>query len=161
MKNIIRSILLISFGAILYNCKSKGVITERITSDTTIIREIPKIVQVPGDTIYSNPINIDSIITMIQSGIPTNVIEKYTIQEDPETKNRVGILIDELGNLTALCEIQDQEIEYLQKEIERYKSEMITITKPPTFLERIKGAWDLLVVTLFLVLVFMVLLKKI
>lgn len=155
------SILLLCI-LLLFSCKTPQVTTERILSDTTIIREIPKVIEVPGDTLISNPINLDSLLAMLNAGISPKVIERLTIREDPETGNRIGILIDELGNLTALCEIQEQQIQYLQTEIERIRSESTTttITQPLTFWQRIKAAWDLLTITIFIAIIAIILIRR-
>ena len=143
-------------------CKAPQVITEHTIQDTTIIRETTKIVTVPADTVYSNSIHLDSIRSLLSAGVPAKVIERMTIREDPETGNRVGILIDELGNLTALCEIQERQIELLEREITRLQSEIrkTTITKPPGFFQRIKDAFDLILYTAAITTLILILLRR-
>ncbi|WP_373399689.1 hypothetical protein V8V91_08530 [Algoriphagus halophilus] len=159
---IASSFLLAMTVILLFSCKTPQVVTDTIRSDTTIIKEIPRLIEIPGDTLISQSINIDSLAALLRAGVPPSVIEKTTIREDPVTKNRVGILIDELGNLTALCEIQDQQIQLLEKEITRLSSiqTTTTITKPPGFFQRIKDAWDLLIITFFIILFVLHLIKK-
>src|SRR5690606_8461962 len=95
---------------------------------------VPVLIEVPGASIQSPSINIDSLVHLIKSGVKPDIINNTLYKEDPETKLRVGILIDELGNLSALCEQQDRMIEMMQKEIERwkeaYEKETIVINKP-------------------------------
>ena len=156
-----RPFLLISL-LLLISCRSTAPVTEIIYKDSVHVREIPRIITVPGDTIISHRINIDSLAAMLRAGVPPAVIERMTIREDPETRNRVGILIDELGNLTALCEIQDQQIEYLEKEINRITSTntTTTITENPGFFQRIKDSLDLLVYTTLIVLAALFVIKR-
>lgn len=135
-KAIIIIIALIS----LISCKPQQILTERIVQDTTIIREVPKIIEVPGASIQSPSINIDSLVNLLKSDMPIQTINQTLIREDPETKLRVGLLIDELGNLTALCEQQDRFIEVQEKEIERLKKiiETNTIIKERSWWDRLK-----------------------
>jgi len=144
------------------SCKPAKVTTEIIYRDTTIIRETTKVVTVPGDTIRSNSVHIDSLRNLLQSGASPQVIERLTIREDPETGNRVGILIDELGNLTALCEIQERQIELLEREITRLQSEIknTTIIRRPGFLERIKDAFDLILYTAAITAIILILIRR-
>jgi hypothetical protein len=153
-------LLLAAAGAT--SCKPTQMTSERFYSDTTIIKEIPRIIEVPGDTLISYSINIDSLAALLRAGVPPHVIEKMTIREDPVTKNRVGILIDELGNLTALCEIQNQQIQYLEKEITRLTSdrESMVVTDKIGFFARIGDAINMIVIILLLVLVIGFFLKK-
>ncbi len=154
--------LLLLAAAGMTPCKTPQFTSEIIRSDTTIIKEIPRIIEVPGDTLISYAINIDSLAALLRAGVPPHVIERLTIREDPVTKNRVGILIDELGNLTALCEIQNQQIDYLEKEITRLTSESskIVITEKPGFFARIGDAVNLIMILLLVVLVLGFFLKK-
>lgn len=144
------------------SCKPAKVTTETIYRDTTIIREKTRLITLPGDTVYSNSIHLDSIRSLLSAGVPAKVIERMTIREDPETGNRVGILIDELGNLTALCEIQERQIELLEREITRLQSEIqkTTITKPPGFFQRIKDALDLILYTAATTALILILLRR-
>jgi hypothetical protein len=158
MKRLILYITLL----FLVSCKAKQATTERFYSDTTIIKEIPKIVEIPGDTLISYSINIDSLAALLRAGVPPSVIERMTIREDPVTKNRVGILIDELGNLTAVCEIQEQLITLLEKEITNLKStyEKTTIMVKPNFFQRIKASIDLIVYTTLILLAGLLIMKR-
>jgi len=156
-------LLITVYCLLIFSCKSPQITTERYRSDTTIIKEIPRLIEIPGDTLISYSINIDSLAALIRAGVPPSVIEKTTIREDPVTKNRVGLLIDKLGNLTAICEIQEQQIQLLEKEITRLKSEQIktTITEKPGFFQRIKNAWDLLIIFFFVMVLVLHFMKKI
>jgi hypothetical protein len=124
----------------LISCKPQKITVDRIVKDTTIIREVPKIIEVPGAVIQSPSINIDSLVQLIKSDMPVQKINQTLIREDPETKLRVGLLIDELGNLTALCEQQDRLIEIQIQEITRLKKiiETHTITVKPTWWDQLK-----------------------
>lgn len=162
--NTIRFILILAF--LLYACtacKTRQVATETFHTDSLIIREIPEYIYLPADTVYSESIHIDSLVALLQAGVPTQVIERLTIREDPETGHRVGILIDELGNLTALCEIQEQQIQYLRQELERIRTERTTttITERPGFLQRVKDSLDLILYAALAVLLISFLIRLI
>lgn len=151
------------FALILIGCKAtQPSSVERFYSDTTIIKEIPRLVKVPGDTLISQSINIDSLAALLRAGVPPSVIEKLTIREDPVTRNRVGILIDELGNLTALCEIQNQQLTLMDREITRLTQDIqkTTVIEKPGFFQRIKSSLDLLVYTALLILAALFVIKK-
>lgn len=143
-------------------CKTPQTITETVYRDSTIVIETPKIITIPADTVYSNSIHIDSIRSMLQSGISPRIIERYTIREDPETKTMVGILIDEMGNLTAICELQERQIEVMEREITRLRSELIkkTIVKRPGFFERMKNALDLIIYTAVFTIILLLVLRR-
>jgi len=162
-----KKLLLLYFGllflaACLTTCKPTQTIPETFRSDSTIIREVPVIVEIPGQTIYSDPINIDSLISLLKAGVPPSVIERITIRQDPETGNRVGILIDKLGNLTAICEVQEEHIELLQREIERITTESTTntIIQKPNFFQRIKASLDLIIYTSLIILALIFIAKR-
>lgn len=151
------------FGFIIYltfGCKAPQSTTERFYSDTTIIQEKIKLVAVPGVSIKSNPINLDSLVAMIKAGIPPSVIKQITIRETDG--NKVGILMDQFGNLTALCETKEQMIELMQKEITRLIQEKETtiIVKKRNFFQRVKDSLDLLVYTTLIILVVLFILKR-
>jgi hypothetical protein len=129
------SLVLVLVSCLLaLSCKPNQSITHtRIERDTTIIREIPRIIHVPGATVQTQSINIDSLVSLIRAGVDTKVIQNTLIREDPETRLRVGILIDELGNLTALCEQQDRLIQSQDTEITRLREIIdttVTVRKP-------------------------------
>lgn len=125
---------------LLASCKSPQVTTNTITKDSVIVREIPRIIEIPGQTIQSPAINIDSLVQLIQSGVKSETITNTLSYRDPETELRVGLLIDRLGNISAICEQQEQTIRLLEKEIERLRTvETSTeIKTEPTFWEQIK-----------------------
>ncbi|MFN3802861.1 hypothetical protein [Belliella pelovolcani] len=123
------------------SCKPKEIIiTEKYYSDTTIIREVTKEVLVPGAKLYSPSINIDSLANLIKTGMPVSKINQTLIREDPETKLRVGLLIDELGNLSALCEQQDRIIQMQYDEITRLQKELEirTVVTEESWFDKIK-----------------------
>ena len=127
--------------SILSSCKPTQIIKETIYSDTTIIKEVPRIIHVPGAAINSPSINIDSLANLIKAGMPISEINRTLVREDPETKLRVGLLIDQLGNLTALCEQQDRTIQILEKEIHRLTTSHTTdvIIDKPSIFKQIKN----------------------
>jgi len=139
-------------------CKSLQAVTDRISRDSTIIREVPVIVEVPGAIVRAPSINIDSLAALIKAGIKPEVINNTLINEDPETKLRVGILIDELGNLTALCEQQDRMIETLSQQVEHWREryESTTVYVEPSFWDRVRTFINnfglILVIALILIL---------
>ena len=161
MRNFVYCLLLTAY-CLLTSCQSTKPVTEITRVDSVIIKEIPKVIEIPGDTLISQSINIDSLAALLRAGVPPSVIERMTIREDPVTRNRVGILIDELGNLTALCEIQGQQIEYLEKEIQRISSTntTTTITEKRGFFQRIKDSLDLLVYTTLIILAILFVVKR-
>jgi hypothetical protein len=147
---------------LLIGCKAPQVTTERFYSDTTIITEKLKLVEVPGVSLKSNAINIDSLVAKLKAGIPPSVIERETIYQDPKTGDRVGILIDQFGNLTALCEIQEQMIQVLEKEVLRLikENEVKTVLVKPNFFQRIKASIDLIVYTTLILLAGLLIMKR-
>lgn len=109
---------------ILSGCKGvETVSSERTVRDSVIIREVEQPVLIPGYSLEGVQFNLDSLAAVLKSGVSREVVEKTLIREDPETKSRVKILIDELGNLTAVCEQQERIIEVLVKEREIYRTE--------------------------------------
>jgi hypothetical protein len=134
-------LVLIIALSILSSCKPTEIIIETIYSDTTIIKEVPRIIHVPGATINSPSINIDSLANLIKAGMPISEINRTLIREDPETKLRVGLLIDQLGNLTAICEQQERTIEILEKEIHRLTTsvETNTVIHQPSIFQSLKN----------------------
>ena len=116
-----RNLFLLLALLMVISCKTVQPSIERHTKDSTIIREVPVLIEVPGASIQSPSINIDSLVHRIKSGVKPDIINNTLYREDPETKLRVGILIDELGNLSALCEQQDRMIETLSREVEHWR----------------------------------------
>lgn len=125
MTRIIFLLFLIGFAS----CKSikRESNQEILVRDSVIVVERAVPVLVPGAEIRTQPLNIDSLAALLRAGVPPSVINRTTVVEDPDTKLRIGILIDELGNLTALCEQQDRIIEGLEREINRYRTEINTL----------------------------------
>ncbi|MDN3688695.1 hypothetical protein [Cyclobacterium jeungdonense] len=126
---------------LLSSCKAPQVSTSIITKDSVIVREIPRIIEIPGQTIQSPTINIDSLVHLIQSGVKSETITNTLTYTDPDTQMQVGLLIDQLGNISAICEQQEQTIRLLEKEIERLRTIETTteIKTQPTFWEQIKN----------------------
>jgi uncharacterized small protein (DUF1192 family) len=151
MKNLLIALI---FGLIA-SCAAPRVITERTISDTTIIREIPRIVTIPAERVQSPSINLDSLVYLIQSGVSHETITKTLIREDPETKLRVGIMLDHLGNLTAVCEQQERTIELMEREIERLRTETINKKEihKPTIWKTIKAGFNLLIFSLVIIII--------
>jgi len=141
MDNGMKTIITLIAISLLIGCKAPQVVTERTFSDTTIIRETTKIVTVPGQSAQSPKVNLDSLVNLIKSGVKPEVINRSLYYTDPETKIRVGLILDQMGNLSALCETQEQTIQVMQREIDRYRKEQTTttITKQPNFWQRTKG----------------------
>lgn len=108
---------------ILGSCSPKILSTEKTIRDSIIIREVEKQVLIPAYSGSSLKINIDSLKSLLASGLDPKIIERTLIREDPETKMKVGILIDSLGNLSALCEQQERMISVLVEEREILRSE--------------------------------------
>lgn len=142
--------------ASLFSCKSPQAIstetTHRIDSVYTI--EKPVLINVPGSTIQTQSINIDSLVNLIRSGIPQDQINKSLSRSDPKTGLQIGILIDELGNLTALCVQQDRMIKSMEREINRLtqitNTKETTTVKGVSFWAKIGNAFLVLLGVLFL-----------
>jgi uncharacterized membrane protein YraQ (UPF0718 family) len=137
MKKIILFIAMVLISA---SCKTPKTMTSTYSRDTVIVQEVLKIVEVPGASIYSPSINIDSLVELIKKDVPLYTINETLIREDPETNLRVQILIDELGNLSAYCVQQDRLIEMQTEEITKLKTitELKTITVKRTWWDTLK-----------------------
>jgi hypothetical protein len=136
MDNRIIIIALLLFAS----CNSQKVITESKTvRDSVVIREVEKDVLIPAFEAQSNSINIDSLQKLLKSGVSRETIQRTLIKEDPETKARVGILIDELGNLTAYCGKQEEMIKFLlqEKDTYRFEVERIVVEQRENILKQI------------------------
>lgn len=125
-----RRIAIIAAVLITASCSTKKVVTgtDRVEKDSIIIREVMVPVKVPGATIVTPSINIHQIDSLLKIGVDPRIIEREFIREDPETKLKVGILIDRMGNLTAVCEQQERTIEMLQREVEYFKEILERVT---------------------------------
>lgn len=121
--------LLIVLVLILAGCKAQTVSVDREVRDSVAIRWVEKEVTVPRFEGESNPINLEEIRRLLAEGVSREVIEKTIMREDPETKLKVGILIDELGNLTAYCEKQEEVIKFLLQERDFYRTEIERIVE--------------------------------
>lgn len=126
-RHIIKIILLL-FLAAMVSCNSKKKITDsssnRVVKDSTIIIERSVPIYLPAAEVRTPTINIDSLAALLKAGVPASTISKTTVIEDPETRLRVGLIIDQLGNITALCEQQERMIENLNREIHHYRLEI-------------------------------------
>ena len=146
MKKVTETCLYISLAVFAFSCKSVKETTEQFTShkDSVYIIEKPVLVNVPGSTVTTQSINIDSLAALLRSGVSPQVISNTLIKEDPETGLKIGILIDQLGNLSAVCEQQDRMIQMMQLEINRLteitNSKVTTITEPVSFWKKIGTA---------------------
>jgi len=115
---------IILFAFLVSSCRTPKVLhSERTVSDSIIFRTVEKQVLVPGTSGESLKINIDSLAKMIRSGVDTKTIERTLYREDPITKMRVGILIDSLGNLMAVCNQQERMIAFMVEERELIRKE--------------------------------------
>ena len=115
---------IIAFVLGFTSCSSQKVLKSELTvRDSIVLREVEKEVLIQGFESKSNSINIDSLSKLLKSGVSRETIQKTLIREDPETKAKVGILIDELGNLTAVCEKQDEMIKILLQQKDTYRFE--------------------------------------
>lgn len=125
-----RPLTIIAVALLLFSCEAKKVVTgtDRVVKDSTIIREIPVLVEVPGATVVTPGINIHQLDSLLKAGVSPETITRTLVREDPETKLKVGILIDQMGNLTAVCEQQERMIETLQRQLEYYRSTLETVT---------------------------------
>ena len=115
---------IIIFAVLVSGCSAPKVLqSERTVRDSVIFRTVEKEVLVPRTSGESFKINIDSLAKMIRSGIDPKIIERTLIREDPQTKMRVGILIDSLGNLMAVCDQQERMITVMLQERELLRTE--------------------------------------
>jgi hypothetical protein len=131
-------------------CKAPQQITNTVTKDSIIYREIPRYIELPGKTIKSPPVNIDSLAKLIRQGIKPEVINRTLIYTDTTGNFNVKIMLDQLGNLTAICEQKDQRIMYLENQLEHYKSISTTekTTKGKSFFERLRDATVFIIIGL-------------
>jgi hypothetical protein len=101
--------------------KTIPISTERFYSDTTIIRETQVPVFIPGKTVEVRNLSLDSMIQILK----TNTGKTQTItRTDPKTGQTLKLIVDQLGNLSAICETQDQTIQILKREVDRLKTEI-------------------------------------
>lgn len=147
MKKVTEICLYLFLTVFAFSCRSVKESTNQseYSKDSVYIIEKPVLVNVPGSIVQTQSINIDSLANLLRSGVSPQVISRTLIKEDPETGLKLGILIDHLGNLTAVCEQQDRMIQNLQKEI-FHQREMITkfesekvVTKLPFWVYLVAG----------------------
>lgn len=146
--------ILILFLLLSWGCKAPQVITDTVVKDSVIVREVPKYIEIPGQTIYSPSVNLDSLVAAIQSGVKSETINSTLTYTDPDTQLQVGLLIDQLGNISAVCEQQEQTIKVLQREIERYRTESTTkeTIRKPSFWNRVK---EILIIAAISIVIFL------
>ena len=153
-----RGRLCLAMMLLIFSCAPKRTITgtDRILRDSTIIREIPVLVEVPGATVVTPSVNIRQLDSLLRAGVPAQVITERLIREDPETRLKVGILIDQMGNLTAVCEQQERMIEILNREVEYYRElyEQATVTVEMRWYQQLWHDFKLLIVGAALLLAF-------
>ena len=134
-------IKIIILAVMVSGCSAAKVLqSERTVRDSVIFRTVEKQVLVPASSGESFKINIDSLAKMIRSGIDPKIIERTLYREDPETKMRVGILIDSLGNIMAVCDQQARMIAFMieEREILTKEFERVVIRERENLFER---AW--------------------
>ena len=160
MKNLVK--LFIILFLVTCGCKAPQVIQDTIIKDSVIVREIPKYIEIPGKTIYSPSVNLDSLVKVIQSGVKSETINRTLTYTDPDTQLQVGLLIDQLGNISAICEQQEQTITLLEREIERLRTETgnKTTIQEPSFWERLENTITIVVFTIIAVAVFFLFFKR-
>ena len=135
---IMKTLTIITLSLLLFSCKPTQVI-ERETSDTTIIKEVVKLVHIPAERIESPSVNLDSLVAVIKSGVNPEIINRTLNYTDPETKSKVGLILDQMGNLTALCEVQERQIELLEKEVTRLRqSKQVVVVEDVTFWKQVR-----------------------
>lgn len=107
------------------SCGGQKVITqEKTVRDSVVIREVEKEVIVPGYSLQTPRINIDSLAKLLASGVKPETINRTLIKNDPELLAQVKIVIDEYGNLMATCEKQDEVLKFLLEERDNYRFEV-------------------------------------
>jgi len=147
---------------ILSSCKGvETVSSERTVRDSVVFREVEKEILIPGYKLEGVSFNVDSLAAVLKSGVPREVVEKTLIREDPETKAKVKILIDELGNLTAVCEQQDRIIEFMvqEREIFRIETERIIQRERDGLIQQIKDFIKYILLFFGLITLIFILLK--
>ena len=107
------------------SCGGQKVITESKTvRDSVVVREVEKEVLVPGYSLETPKINIDSLAKLLASGVKPEIINRTLIKNDPELLAQVKIVIDEYGNLMATCEKQDELLKFMMQERDNYRFEV-------------------------------------
>lgn len=151
--------LLLTFMA---GCRPTQVTTERILKDSIIVREVPREITIPPAAVASPSVNIDSLARAIQAGIKPEVINRTMIRHDTASGMQARLILDELGNLTALCEQQEKVIEYLEKEVTHWKSEFEKqiMPSPRNFLQRIGDFAEWIIIALLLITLIRLLIRN-
>ena len=137
----------------LLSCRPTQVVTERVVKDSIIVKEVPREIIIPATQTASPSVNLDSLVRVIQSGVKPEVINRTLIQRDTASGMQARLILDELGNLSALCEQQEKVIEYLEKEVTHWKSEFEKqiVSPPRSFLQRIGDFAEWIIIALLLI----------
>jgi hypothetical protein len=135
--------------------KTIPISTERIYSDTTIIRETQVPVFIPGKTVEVKNLNLDSLLQVAKSSRWNSNGTQTITRVDPKTGQTLQLIIDHLGNLTAICETQDQTIQILKREVDRLRSEITntTVKEKKRFLEKVKNSLGQIALVLVCIIV--------
>lgn len=139
--------LLIGFAS----CKQTREVSRELTiRDSVRIVPVEREVLIPRYSVESPTVNVDSIVNMLKRGIKPDVISQTLIKEDPETKLKVGILIDHLGNLTAVCEQQEYRIKVLTEDVHYWRDQYETIIKErrPGFFAKLAEYTNVILITI-------------
>jgi len=141
---------IILFALALGACSPKVLTNERTIRDSVIYTTVEKEVLLPAYSATSHPINLDSLATLLRQGVDPKIIERTLVREDPKTKQRVGILIDSLGNLIAVCDQQERMIKVLleERQLLRKEFERVVVQERENVFEKL---WEYVRNTLFLI----------
>lgn len=147
-------------------CAPKHVPVQTITKTdtTTIIREKPILIKVPGSGV---DINLDSLFNAWSKANPAQPTVNRTIYlTDPKLQTRLQIFTDSLGNLVARCETLEREhlarVQEKDRVINSYQKDVVQLKESfgkrleQTILTIIGG----LCVLLFLVVVTLIVIKR-
>jgi hypothetical protein len=117
---------------ILSSCSPKvHTLTQREIRDSIHIIEVPREILVPGGVVRET-VNYDSLRRLLALGVTPEVINRTLVRYDTSGNVQLRMLIDNLGNLTAICEAQDQLIQALDREIYHLRTEREAITQTIT-----------------------------
>ena len=114
-----------------FSCAPKQTLTgtDREVRDSVIITEKLVPIEIPAATVVSPEINYSVLDSMIRAGVNVGLINSMLrSKQDPQSKLSARIQVDEDGNLRAVCELQEQLIQVLTREIDRLRLEVTTHT---------------------------------
>jgi hypothetical protein len=143
----------------LSSCKTQQIKSDvSYIRDSVVVRVVEKEVLIPKQVLSSASINVDSLMRLLQAGVSPKIIERTLVQYDEETGLRASLLIDALGNITAVCEQQEQYIKFLLEQVDHYRTEKQTtvIVEKPTFLSRMLAALKLSGIWILIAIVFVI-----